>query len=221
MRLYSYFRSSASWRVRIALHLKGLPFETVPVHLLKDGGEQHAPSFKALNPLETVPLLEIPGDPPLRLGESLAIIQYLDETHPNPPLLPGDAAQRARIRWLAEVVNAGIHPVQNLGVLQHVEKTFGATAEQRKAWAAHFIGKGFTALETLLVQSAGTCCVGNQVTLADLCLFPQVYNAKRFGVDVAAFPTIQRVAAHLGTIPAFVQADPFHQPDTPAEERVR
>lgn len=149
LRLYSYFRSSASWRVRIGLHLKGLAYETVPVHLLRDGGEQHKPEYRRINPLGTVPLLEIieGGKPPVRLGESLAILQYLDEIHPSPPLLPGTPVERARARWVAEIINSAIHPMQNLGTLQALERRYGADAAAKQDWAAEWIGKGFTAVE--------------------------------------------------------------------------
>jgi len=218
-RLYSYFRSSAAFRVRIALNHKGIPFETVPVHLLKDGGQQHTAEYRSVNPLGTVPVLEIPGTPPVRLAESMAIIQFLDELHPEKPLLPGTLVERAYIRWLAEIVNADIHPIQNLHVLLHLEKTYGADAEGKRAWAAHFIQNGFNALEKLLQQSAGQCCVGDNVTLADVYLVPQCFNARRFGVDLSLFPTLARVDRHLESLATFVAADPHHQPDTPVEDR--
>ncbi|MEW5853469.1 MAG: maleylacetoacetate isomerase [Myxococcota bacterium] len=218
--LYSYFRSSASWRVRTALQLKGIPYTLVPVHLLKDGGEHLRPAYKARNPMATVPLLVVEeGGKTTRIGESLAIIHYLEEKYPEPTLLPGTLEERARIRWIAELVNAGIHPVQNLGLLLALEQEFGASPDVRKAWAARWIRRGFDALEALLPETAGTYCVGEKVSLADVCLLPQVFNGRRFGVDLEPYPTIRRLAATLEAHPAFVAADPHHQPDTPAEER--
>jgi maleylpyruvate isomerase len=213
LRLYSYFRSSASWRVRTALHIKGLSYEYVPVHLLKNGGEQHRPEYRAINPLETVPLLEISGNPPIRLGESLAILRFIDEKWPNPPLLPADPVMRAQAWWIAEIINSGIHPLQNLSTLQALEQMFGASKEARMAWAARFLEKGLRAVETLLQQTSGTCCVGNEVTVADLCLVPQVYNGRRFSAPLEGFPTLLRIAGYLETLPAFVAAHPSKQPD--------
>ncbi len=220
-RLYGYWRSSASWRVRAALTFKGLPFETRPVHLVKGGGENHAPDYAARNPLETVPMLEVlqDGAVTLRLAESLAILEYLEELHPNPPLLPGDPTQRAATRWLAEIINSGIHPLQNLSTLQELETAFGAGAAQKKAWAARFIHRGLKAVEARLVVTAGTYCMGGQLTTADLCLLPQIYNARRYGVDLNRYPITMRVSANLEKHPVMVATDPHCQPDTPPEER--
>lgn len=220
-RLYGYWRSSASWRVRAALAFKGLRFETVPVHLMKDGGEHHLAPYAAKNPLETEPLLEVleDGVVTLRLAESLAIIEFLEETVPNPPLLPGTPAQRAHTRWLAEIINSGIHPLQNLSTLQELETSYGASAAQKKAWAQRFIRRGLKAVEARLQATAGTYCMGGQLTVADLCLLPQIYNARRYGVALHAYPVTMRVVANLEKHPVLVASDPSRQPDTPAEER--
>lgn len=214
VRLHSYFRSSASWRVRIGLAFKGIDYEYHPVHLLKDGGQQHSDSYRKLNPLRAVPTLEIDG---LVLGESLAILEYLEETRPTPPLLPANPAARAQARQLAEVVNAGIQPVQNLRVLQHLEQDWGADQAAKAKWARHYIGRGLEALEALVVHSAGQCSVGDSVSIADLCLVPQLYNARRFAVEMERFPRLLEIEAHLKQLPAFQAAEPNRQPDCPPE----
>lgn len=210
IRLHGYFRSSATWRVRIALHHKQLAYQTVPVHLVANGGEQHSDAYRALNPMREVPALEIDG---LVLTQSLPILEYLEETRPAHPLLPGIPADRAHARRIAEVINAGIQPVQNLRVLHYVEKTLGAGPEGRQAWAAHWIRLGFEGLEAIVAQTAGTYCVGDAVSIADVCLVPQVYNARRFAVDLTPFPTLVRIEAALVALPAFVAAAPDVQPD--------
>lgn len=210
VRLHSYFRSSASWRVRIALAWKGIEYEYVPVHLVRDGGEQHSAAYRALNPLRSVPTLEIDG---VVLAESLAIIEYLEETRPNPPLLPSDPVQRARVRQLAEVVNSGIQPVQNLRVLQKLGRDWNADDAARAHWARHWIELGLEALEKLLERHSGTYSVGDDVTVADVCLVPQLYNARRFGVELAPFENVRRIEDALGQLPAFQAAAPDKQPD--------
>lgn len=216
-RLYSYFRSSASWRVRIAAHFKGLDVQVVPVNLLE--GQQRGAEHRARNPLMTVPVLEVTpsgGGAPFLLPQSMAILHYLEERHPTPALLPLDLQRRAQVRCLAELINADTHPLQNLGTLKHLETTFGATPEQRTAWAQHFIARGFAAVEGMLLQTGGRYCVGDDLTLADVCLVPQMYNARRYKVDLAPFPTLVRVADEAARLPAFVQTDPAHQVDTPS-----
>jgi maleylacetoacetate isomerase len=210
-RLHNYFRSSASWRVRIALHWKGIPFEYVAVSLQKD--EHHGDRYRELNPFTAVPTLEIDG---LRLSESLPIMEYLEETRPTPPLLPQAPGDRAFVRRIAEVFNAGTQPMQNLRTLKQLESQFQATADARKVWVQRFLGEILTGVETLLVGSAGTCCFGDSVTMADACLVPQLYGARRFELDLAPFPTILRIEKHLQTLPAFMLADASRQPDTPA-----
>ncbi|KAI8485374.1 Glutathione S-transferase zeta-1 [Branchiostoma belcheri] len=208
--LYSYFRSSCAWRVRIALNLKGIEYEQAPVHLIKDGGQQHSEEYKQKNPMAQVPTLIIDGH---KLTQSMAIMEYLEETRPDPPLLPKDPATRAKVRMIAETVNAGIQPIQNLSVLQKVGD------EKKMEWGHYWIDRGFTALETVLSETAGKYCVGDQVTMADLCLVPQLYNATRFKVDLSKFPTITRVCGNLAELEAFRAADYCRQPDTPEDLR--
>ncbi|XP_067848228.1 maleylacetoacetate isomerase [Heptranchias perlo] len=206
--LYTYFRSSCSWRVRIALAFKGVEYEQVAVNLVKDGGQQHVDVFKALNPMKQVPALSIDG---ITLSQSLAIIQYLDETRPGPRLLPEDAKKRAQVRMISDHITSGIQPLQNLCVLQRVG------GEKKLEWAQHFIINGLRALESLLQQTAGRYCVGDEVTMADLCLVPQVYNAGRYKVDLTSFPTIAKINNALLDLEAFKVSHPSCQPDTPPE----
>ncbi len=210
--LHGYYRSSASWRVRMALNLKGIEYTSRPVHLVRDGGEQWSESYRAMNPAAEVPTLEIDG---LVLGQSIAIIEYLEETRPQPPLLPADPAARAQVRRLAEQVNASIQPLQNLRVLQRLSNDLGATDEARNAWAHHYIEFGLAAYEALLCRSAGQYSVGDSVSIADCCLIPQIYNADRFGVDLGPMPTIRRVVANLYDLPAVQAAHADRQPDAP------
>ncbi len=216
MRLHNYFRSSASWRVRIALAWKGLAYEYVPVNLIADGGEQWSERYRAVNPLRAVPTLELGGR---RVSESLAIIELLEELHPEPALLPVEPFARAAARRIAEAVNAGIQPLQNLRVLKKLETDFGAGDEARKGWAGHFNKVGLEVIEALLQETSGTYCVGDAVSLADVCLAPQLYSARRYGVDVAAFPLISAIEARLNALPAFAGAHPSKQPDCPPELR--
>lgn len=211
MILYSYWRSSSSWRVRITLELKGLAYEYRPIHLLQDGGQQNAPAYQEKSPARTVPLLELTEGGQLhRISQSLAILDFLDERHPTPPLLPKDPFARALVRERAELINSGIQPLQNLSILQHVKH---ALSGDEKAWAKHWVGRGMDALEALVARSAGRYCVGDEVTLADVCLVPQVYSARRFGVDLSAHPTVVRVEAALAGLPAFQRAHADVQPD--------
>ena len=215
MKLYSYFRSSASYRVRIALNLKGLPYETVPVHLLKDGGQQFNPDFLQLNPDAVVPALVDENDSQVALTQSLAIIEYLEETHPEPPLLPKDAYGRARCRELAYVVACDIHPVNNLRIGQYMKRAFGKTDEDVFDWHRHWIRLGFDALEKMLASSphTGKFCHGDMPTIADVCLIPQVANARRVKLEIEVWPTIARIETHALTYPAFDAALPKNQPD--------
>jgi maleylacetoacetate isomerase len=212
LRLYSYWRSSAAYRVRIGLNLKGLRYETVPVHLVRDGGEQHQPEYAALNPQQVVPTLTH-GVRVIR--QSLAILEYLDEAWPSPRLLPMTARDRARVRSLALLVAADIHPLNNLRVLQYFENTWSVPQGEREEWVKHWIVEGFQAMESLLANDAatGVYCHGQVPGLADCCLVPQVYNARRFGVDMATFPTIARIEAACLELPAFADARPEKQPD--------
>lgn len=213
-RLHTYFRSSAAYRVRIALHSKGLPFDAVPVHLLRGGGEQHGDAFKALNPNGLVPVYVDGGGAVLR--QSLAIIEYLEEQHPQPALLPADPVGRAQVRALALDVACEIHPVNNLRVLSYLTGTLGQSEEARLAWIRHWIAVGFDALEATLrgAPTRGRFSWGDTPTLADLCLVPQVFNARRFGVPVdERYPTLAAIDAACAVLPAFQAAHPQAQPD--------
>jgi maleylpyruvate isomerase len=207
MKLHGYFRSSASYRVRIALNLKGLSAEHLAHHLRK--GEQCAPAYLAINPQGLVPTLE---DEDTVLTQSLAIIEWLDETHPSPPLLPKDPPRRAKVRAFALVVACDTHPVQNLKVLARLRQ-LGLPEEQVTEWAAWANREGLTACEKLIAGEAGPFCFGDQPTIADLCLVPQLANARRFGVDLAAFPRLLKAEAAARNIKAFVDAAPDRQPD--------
>jgi maleylpyruvate isomerase len=208
VKLYDYWRSSSAWRVRIALHIKGVAYEREAVNLSPHGGAQHAPAFREKNPIGQVPVLEL--DDGRRITQSMAIIAYLDERFPAPLLLPADAWLRARARQLAEMVNAGIQPLQNLDTLLRVKHELGGDAE---AWARHFIGRGLGALELAAAETAGTYLVGEAPSLADLYLVPQLYNARRYGVELAPFPLLVRVEAACAALPAFQAAHPDAQPD--------
>lgn len=214
LRLYSYWRSSAAYRVRIGLQLKQLPHEIVPVHLLRDGGEQHAADFHALNPQELVPVLKH-GQRIVR--QSLAILEYLEETFPDHPIMPATARDRARVRGIAQMVACDIHPLNNLRVLQFFERDWNVPQPERDAWVRRWIATGFAALEALLADnpSTGDFCEGDLPSMADCCLVPQVYNARRFGVDMTAYPTIARIDAHCLGLPEFDAARPEVQPDAP------
>ena len=214
LQLYSYWRSSAAYRVRIGLNLKGLPYEIVPVHLVQDGGQQHSADYRAINPQQLVPTL---GHGQRRLGQSLAILEYLDEVWPDRPLLPATARARQRVRALALLVACDVHPLNNLRVLQYFEREWNVPQPERDAWVKHWITEGFAAAEALLAEhpSTGDFCEGEAPTLADCCLVPQIYNARRFGVDMAAYPTLARIEAACLALPAFDAARPENQPDAP------
>ena len=207
MVLHGYFRSAASWRVRIALALKGLAFDQVSHHLRR--GEQRAPEYLAINPQGFVPALDTGGTV---LTQSLAIIEFLDETHPQPPLLPGDAVLRARIRAFSLVLAADTHPLQNLGVLQQVRQ-LAADNGAADAWAARVNAQGLSVCEALLDAADAPFCFGDAPTLADVCLVPQLGNARRFKVDVSAFPRLLAREASCMALPAFADAVPGRQPD--------
>jgi maleylpyruvate isomerase len=212
MKLYSYFRSSAAYRVRIALNLKGLAYDYAPIHLLRDGGQQLKPGYRELNPDGIVPTL-IEGDNVLT--QSLAIIEYLEETHPEPALLPGTPLDRAFIRSVALQIACEIHPVDNLRVLKYLKHTLKVGEEAKNTWYRHWLESGFESLETRLAKDSrvGKLCFGDTPTLADLCLVPQVFNARRFDLDMSRYPTIERIANHAEQIDAFARAAPGQQPD--------
>ncbi len=214
--LYSYWRSSAAYRVRIGLNLKGLPYDIMPVHLLRNGGEQRTPEFREANPQGLVPVLQH-GQRTLR--QSMAILEYLDEMWPERPLLPATARDRQRVRALAQVIACDIHPLNNLRVLQYLEHEWGVPQAERETWARHWMAEGFAAFEALLHDhpSTGAFCDGEVPTLADCCLVPQVYNARRFGVDLSPYPTITRIEQACLALPAFDAARPENQPDAPAQ----
>ena len=208
MKLHGYFRSSAAYRVRIALNLKGLSTEHLPHHLRK--GEQCAPAYLAINPQGLVPTLE--GDDGAALTQSLAIIEWLDETHPTPPLLPKDPLRRARVRAFALAIACDIHPVQNLKVLARLRQ-LGLAEEKVTEWAAWTNREGLSACESLIRDEQGPFCFGASPTVADLCLVPQLANARRFGVDVAAFPRLLEAEAAAMKMKAFADAAPDRQAD--------
>ena len=213
MKLYSYFRSSAAYRVRIALNLKGLAYETVPVHLTRGGGEQLAPGYRKLNPQALVPVLE---DGKRVLSQSLAIMEYLEETHPQPPLLPKEPAARARVRALALAVACDLHPLNNLRVLNYLTGPMGLGDDAKRTWYHHWIAEGLAALEASLAsdRETGRFCHGDAPGLTDCCLVPQLANAYRFKCDVSPYPTLLRIEKNCQALEAFRSAAPDRQPDT-------
>lgn len=210
LNLYTYWRSSAAFRVRIALAYKHLNAEQLPVHLLKDGGQQKSDAYRGINPAMLVPTLQHDA---LTLNQSLAIIEYLDTVFPEQPLLPAAAADAATVRALALDIACDIHPLNNLRVLQYLTGPLGVTEQQKTDWILHWLHQGFVALEQRLTQTSGLYAFGDTVTLADLCLVPQVYNALRFKLDMTPFPHIWRIYKQCMTLPAFISAAPEQQPD--------
>ena len=214
MKLYTYFRSSAAYRVRIALNLKGIAYDSIPVHLLQDGGQQLLPAYRAVNPSALVPALDDDG---AILTQSLAMLEYLDETRPAVPLLPGDALGRARVRALALAIACDAHPLTNLRVLKYLKNTLGLSDEAKQEWYRHWMAEGLAAVEALLAQGdpagTGLFCHGDSPTMADCCLVPQVFNAQRFAIDLAPYPRVARIHAHCAGLPAFAAAHPSRQPD--------
>jgi maleylacetoacetate isomerase len=210
--LYGYFRSSAAFRARIALNLKGIKPELHFIHLLKDGGQQHTPEYRTLNPQKLIPALSHDGH---TITQSLAIIEYLNEIVPEPPLLPPDAYGRARCREIAYAIACDIHPVNNLRVAQYIKRTFKTQDEDVFSWQRHWITVGFDALEKMLAPSpdTGKFCHGDAATIADICLIPQIANARRVNLDIETWPTLARIEAHALMHPAFDAALPKNQPD--------
>ena len=212
LKLYSYWRSSAAYRVRIALNLKELEYELIPVHLVRDGGEQRTPEYRLMNPQGLVPILT-DGERVFR--QSMAIIEYLDEAYPDVPLMPSEIRARARVRSLAQLIACDVHPLNNLRVLQYLENQLGVPEEQRKEWYRHWVEAGLQAFENLLEDSptTGEFCEGDDPTLADLCMVPQVYNAIRFECPLRPYPQIRRIYANCMAVEAFHEATPERQPD--------
>lgn len=209
MKLYTYFRSSAAFRVRIALNLKGLSYEPVFVHLAK--GEHRAPAYAKVNPQALLPTLEL--DDGTRINQSLAIIEYLDETHPAKPLIPKDVLGKARVRSLSYLIASEIHPLNNLRVLQHLKRALGQSEDQVITWYRHWIADGLAKLEAELAGGKGKYCHGDSPTMADCCLAPQIFNAKRYQSDLAPYPNTMRVFEACMQLEAFDRAQPSKQPD--------
>ena len=210
IKLYSYFRSSAAYRVRIALNLKSLPYEYLPVHLVK--GEQRDERYRALNPQALVPMLVDDGE---AITQSMAIIEYLDEKFPDPPLLPPTPDARARVRSVAQAIACDIHPLNNLRVLKYLTSTLGASEDAKNAWYRHWIELGLAAIEARLAADSrtGAFCHGATPTLADICLVPQLANARRYDFSIEAYPTLGRIESHCLELDAFARAAPDRQPD--------
>lgn len=212
MRFHGYFRSSSSYRCRIAFNLKGLNPEFVPVHLLKDGGQQKSAAYRTLNPQALVPTLEVDG---LILTQSPAILEWLDETHPTPPMLPIDAGTRAAVRAFCAVIACEIHPLQNLRVLQYLDAEFGAGQPQKDAWCQRWIGDGLAACEALLTRRPATrFAFGETPGMAEVYLIPQLFSAQRFKVDLSALPRLRAIQSACEALPAFAAAHPSRQPDS-------
>ena len=209
LKLYTYWRSSAAWRVRIALALKGVGYECEPVSLIADRGEQHSQAYSAVNPQHLVPALALPGG--IILSQSLAIIDWLEAVYPKPALLPSDAIERANVLAAAHVVAMDIHPINNLRVVKALTDEFGADAQARTRWMQHWMRLGFDALEGMV--KPGPFAFGDQTTLADVCLIPQLYNARRWGLDPAAWPRLAAIESACLALPAFSQTAPEAQPD--------
>jgi maleylpyruvate isomerase len=224
VKLYDYWRSSSAWRVRIALRYKGVAYQSLAVNLIEPGaragdrrGQQHQPAFLAVNPLSQVPVLELDGDdagagPARTIAQSLAILEYLEERFPSPPLLPAEPWLRARARQLAEMVNAGTQPFQTLGTIDYVQEHLGG---DKQGWIQHFVGRGLGALEKAAGETAATFLVGDAPSFADACLVPQLYVARRFGLALDDFPTLLRAEAACAALLAFADAHPDRQPDKP------
>lgn len=220
MIFYDYWRSSSAWRVRIALNIKQISVERRSVNLVPQGdvGAQHTADFRALNPMSQVPVLVIDGPPgpPRALTQSMAILEYLEERFPSPPLLPADPWLRARARQLGEMVNAGIQPMQNLSFLQRLHES---GLPEPKELARHHIARGLGAIEAIAGETAGTFLIGDAVTIADLYLIPQLYSGRRFNVELSAFPRLLQIEAACAALPAFAAAHPDVQPDAPAASK--
>lgn len=223
LHLYSYYRSSCAYRARLALAYKGIPYTTHPVHLVRNGGEQHAPEYAALNPQEQVPtLVDKTGDGDFVLTQSMAIMEYLEEKFPEPALLPQGAEARAFVRQISLIMVADIHPLNNLKVLQYLAGDLNLNQTQKNDWYAHWVNLGLAATEKILANSVfrtGKFVCGDRPTIADFCLIPQVYNAARYDIPLAPYPVISAINDHCLTLPFFMAASPENQPDTPEDHR--
>lgn len=213
LKLYGYWRSSAAYRVRIALNLKGLAYEQVPVHLVKDGGQQYAADYRALNPQGLLPLLVDEEGGGVRIAQSLAIIEYLEEIFPLPALLPADPAERAQVRALALHIACDVHPLNNLRVLQYLSSELGVDDKAKSAWYRHWVKLGLAAVEEGLAAFEGRLSLGSRPGYLEACLIPQLYNARRFACDLAAYPRILDLVARCEPLEAFSLAAPEAQPD--------
>lgn len=219
MHLYSYYRSSSSYRARIALAFKGLPYEYHAVHLLRNGGEQHSPEYRALNPQELVPTL-VDGE--FVLTQSMAIMEYLEEKYPDPSYMPKDPERRAFVRQVSLIPVADIHPINNLKILNHLTSELGVSQTQKTEWYHKWIRQGFDATEKLLAKSSfhtGAFVCGDKVTMADMCLIPQIYNARRYEMTLDDYPLITAIEKKCLTLDCFQKAAPENQPDTPDDQR--
>ena len=210
--LRSYWRSSCSWRVRIALNLKNLQYDVVPVHLVADGGQQHAEEHRSLNPMRELPVLMVDGKP---LAQSVAILEFLEDVAPEPKLLPTGAVDRALVRQMVEIINSGTQPVQNLRVMQKLGRDFELGKDSQLRWSKDWIEYGFVAFNKMVELHGGAYSFGDSLSLADLCLVPQLYNARRFGVDLTQFPRLVEIDESLASLPAFHAAHPDQQVDAP------
>ncbi|OKY25351.1 maleylacetoacetate isomerase [Thalassotalea sp. PP2-459] len=210
MKLYGYWRSSAAYRVRITLNLKDIPYETIPVHLVKAGGEQHQKNYVDMNPTHLVPTLEDNG---FILNQSIAIIDYLDAKYPQPAVYPSAVQDKALVQALMFDIACEIHPVNNLRVQQYLANELNCSDQDKLRWSHHWMHLGFTAIEAKLSKTAGRYCFGDDITIADICLVPQVYNAKRFNLDMTPYPLINSITNNCNELPAFSQALPENQKD--------
>lgn len=214
LELYSYYRSSCSYRVRIGLELKKLAYKYIPIHLVKDGGEQLSDSYTQMNPLQQVPTLKHGS---LIISQSMAILLYLDAQFPQLPLFPKDKDKYAKCLQICEMINSGIQPIQNLDVMKTIQKRYNTEDSEKLAWGKYWIEKGFIAVEEVLKNTSGKFCIGDDITAADALLIPQIYNAHRFKVEMDQFTDIQKIARNLESQDAFIKAHPSNQPDTPKD----
>jgi maleylacetoacetate isomerase len=216
MKLYSFFRSSAAYRVRIALNLKRLPYEMIPIHLVKNGGEQLTAEYRVLNPMALVPaLIDDESEHNDVITQSLAILEYLEDRHPAPPLLPAGAEDRAYVRSIALSIACEIHPLNNLRVLRYLVRELKVSEDDKNAWYRHWVEQGLASIEAMLAKDrrTGTYCFGDAPTMADCCLVPQIANAQRFNCDLSHVPTIMRIHDACIALDAFANAAPAKQPD--------